>query len=45
MKFWKLAAIIVLAAIPLLLVSKKEKGLRPVSGDPDDIFEQELTTD
>ncbi len=45
MKFWKFAAIIALAAIPLLLVSKKEKGLRPVSGDPDDIFEQELSVD
>ncbi len=45
MKFWKFAAIIALAAIPLLLMSKKEKGLRPVSGDPDDIFEQELSVD
>ncbi len=45
MKFWKFAAIIALAAIPFLLVSKKEKGIRPVSGDPDDIFEQELSVD
>lgn len=45
MKYWKFAAIIALAAIPLLLMSKKEKGLRPVIGDPDNIFEQELTVD
>jgi len=45
MKFWKVAAIIALAAIPLLLASKKEKGLRPESGDLDNIFEQELSAD
>jgi hypothetical protein len=45
MKYWRVAAIIALAAIPLLLMSKKEKGLRPISGDPDNIFEQELTVD
>ncbi|MBP1648713.1 MAG: hypothetical protein H6Q30_2158, partial [Bacteroidetes bacterium] len=45
MKYWKVAAIIALATIPLLLISKKEKGIRPVSGDPDDIFGQELTVD
>ena len=45
MKYWKVAAIIALAAIPLLLMSKKEKGLRPVSGDHDDIFEQELSAE
>ncbi len=45
MKYWKVYAIIALAAIPLLLISKKEKGLRPISGDPDDIFEQELSID
>jgi hypothetical protein len=47
MNYWKFAAIIALAALPLLLMTKKEdeKGLQPVSGDPDDIFEQELTVD
>jgi hypothetical protein len=45
MKFLKVAAIIALAALPLLLASRKEKGLRPISGDLDNIFEQELTVD
>jgi hypothetical protein len=45
MKYWKFAAIIALAALPLLLMNKKEKGLRPESGDPNDIFEQELSAD
>ncbi len=46
MKYWRFAAIIALAAIPLLLISKNEKkGIRPVSGDPDNIFEQELSVD
>jgi len=48
MKFWKLAAIVALATIPLLLLGKKradEKGLQPESGDQNDIFEQELNAD
>jgi hypothetical protein len=45
MKYWKFAAIIALAAIPLLLINKKEKGLLPEVGDPNDIFDQELTVD
>jgi hypothetical protein len=45
MKYWKVAAFIALAALPLLLLGRKEKGLRPESGDPDNIFEQELTVD
>jgi hypothetical protein len=45
MKFWKVATLIALATIPFLLVGKKEKGIRPECGDPDNIFEQELTVD
>jgi hypothetical protein len=48
MKFWKVAAIIALATIPLLLIGKKkadERGLKPESGDQNDIFEQELRAD
>ncbi len=48
MKFWKIAAIVVLATIPLLLMGKKkaeEKGLQPESGDMNDIFERELSAD
>ncbi len=49
MKFWKLAAIVALATIPLLLMSGKkkeqEKGLQPESGDINDIFERELSAD
>jgi hypothetical protein len=41
MKFWKVAAIVALATIPLLLIAKK-KGFRPVCGDADDIFDYEL---
>ena len=48
MKFWKIAAIVALATIPLLLMSKKrvqEKGIQPESGDMNDIFERELSAD
>jgi hypothetical protein len=45
MKYWKFAAIIALATIPLLLINKKEKGLRPEVGDLDNIFDRELTVD
>jgi hypothetical protein len=48
MKFWKVAALIALAAIPLLLIGKKkieEKGFQPESGDVNDIFERELTAE
>jgi hypothetical protein len=46
MKIWKIAALVALAAIPVLLMTKKErKGDHPVVGDPDNIFESELTVD
>jgi len=49
MKFWKLAAIVALATIPLILLGKQrkdqEKGLQPESGDINDIFDRELSAD
>ncbi len=48
MKFWKVAALLALAAIPLILLGKKkglERGLEPESGDMNDIFERELTAE
>ena len=45
MKFWKVAALIALATIPILLIEKKKRGAKPESGDPDDIFDRELTVD
>jgi len=48
MKFWKVATLIALAAIPLLLMGKKkveDRGLQPESGDINDIFERELTVE
>ncbi len=49
MKFWKVAAILAIAAIPILIMSKKkvdqEKGVQPESGDLNDIFDRELTAE
>jgi hypothetical protein len=47
-KLWKVAALVALAAIPLILLGRKktdEKGIVPVSGDESDIFERELSVD
>ncbi len=47
-KLWKVAALVALAAIPLILLGKKkadEKGIVPESGDESDIFERELSVD
>lgn len=47
-KFWKVAALVALAAIPLIILGKKkevEGGVVPESGDSSDIFERELTVD
>jgi hypothetical protein len=47
-RLWKVAALVALAAIPLILLGRKkadEKGLVPVSGDESDIFERELSVD
>jgi hypothetical protein len=45
MKFWKIAALVALASIPLLLMSSKKKVQEPVYGDTDNIFENELSAD
>ncbi len=45
---WKVAALVALAAIPLILLGRKkadEKGVVPESGDDSDIFERELSVD
>jgi len=46
--FWKVAALVALAAIPLIILGKKkadEKGVVPESGDDSDIFDRELSVD
>jgi hypothetical protein len=46
--FWKVAALVALAAIPLIILGKKkedERGVVPESGDSSDIFERELSVD
>jgi hypothetical protein len=48
MKVWKIAALVALAAIPVLLIgtnAKKKEGIRPTAGDSDNIFESELTVE
>jgi hypothetical protein len=47
-KFWKVAALVALAAIPLIIMGKKkpvEKEFLPESGDSSDIFDSELRVD
>jgi hypothetical protein len=47
-KFWKVVALVALAAIPLIILGKKkadEKGIVPESGDETNIFERELSVD
>jgi hypothetical protein len=47
-KFWKVVALVAIAAIPLIILGKKkadEKGVVPESGDESDIFERELSAD
>ena len=47
-KFWKVAAFVALAAIPLIILGKKkadDKGLVPESGGESEIFDQELSAD
>jgi hypothetical protein len=46
--FWKVAALVALAAIPLIILGRKkddEKGVIPESGDTSDIFDRELSVD
>ena len=47
-KFWKVAALVALAAIPLIIMGKKRSAERqyvPESGDESDIFDRELRVD
>ena len=47
-KFWKVAALVALAAIPLIILGKKkadERGIVPESGEDSDIFDRELSVD
>jgi hypothetical protein len=47
-KFWKVAAIVAIAAIPLIILGKKKvdaKGVVPESGDESNIFDRELSVD
>ncbi|HUI64632.1 MAG TPA: hypothetical protein VL126_07315 [Bacteroidota bacterium] len=46
--FWKVAALVAIAAIPIIILGKKkkgEKGLVPEPGEEGDIFERELSAD
>ncbi len=45
MKFWKVAALIALATIPLLFIGKKRVQVPVAGGDADDIFDHELSAD
>ncbi len=45
MKFLRFAALFALAAIPLLLLSKKEKGRQPHVVESDLIYDFDLTVD
>ncbi len=47
-QIWKVAALVALAAIPLIILGKKRddaSGVVPASGDSSDIFERELSVD
>ena len=47
-RFWKVAALVALVAVPLILMGKKkpiEKEFIPESGDSSDIFDGELRAD
>jgi len=47
-KFWKVAALVAIAAIPLIILGRKkadEKSIVPESGDESDIFERDLSVD
>jgi hypothetical protein len=47
-KFWKVAVLVALAAIPLIIMGKKKPAdteYIPESGDSSDIFDRELRAD
>jgi hypothetical protein len=43
-KMWAVAALLAVAAIPIILLSRQKKLDPPVAGDENDIFEWELST-
>ncbi len=43
MKLWKILGLVALAVVPFLFRKKKEEETRPVAGDVDNIFEEELS--
>jgi len=46
MKFWKVVALVAVATVPILLLARREEPKQiPASGDPDNIFENELRAD
>lgn len=46
MKFWKVVALVAVATVPILLLARREESKQvPASGDPDNIFENELRAD
>jgi hypothetical protein len=46
MRIWKIAALMALAAIPILLISnRKREDVKTVQTDPDNIFESELSVE
>lgn len=46
MKFWKIVALVAVATVPILLLAKREEPKPvPLTGDSDNIFENELRAD
>lgn len=45
MKLWKVAAVLAAVAVPILLFAAKKEEPIPIAGDPDNIFEEELTAE
>jgi len=46
MKFWKVVTLVAVATVPILLLARREEPRQvSASGDPDNIFENELRAD
>jgi hypothetical protein len=43
-KVWAVAALLAVAAIPIIILSKEKAPVPPAAGDSNDIFEWELST-
>jgi hypothetical protein len=43
-KVWAVAALLAVAAIPIILLSREKKPSPPIADDANDIFEWELST-